>query len=108
MCTVLQLRKELINDLKTNSRMLAQISSAFRRQYESLEISTFYETKKTVVKKGIFKVINEVVCTILMSIPDSLEPEKKGPCNPTLRFGTCHIDLLPNVILYLIILVYIR
>ncbi|KAI5779644.1 hypothetical protein DFH27DRAFT_618602 [Peziza echinospora] len=46
--TVLQLRKELIDEPKTNSR-----------QYDGLEISSFYVTKKTVIKEEFVKVVDQ-------------------------------------------------
>jgi hypothetical protein len=62
--TALDVRKELIQDLGSNSQSLSQISGAFREHYDSLEIATFYETKKTVVRRAkLFKFLNEVVRT---------------------------------------------
>lgn len=55
------MREELVADLRGNSVRLAEIAEEFRHNHSSMQFATFYETRKTLIRKFMVTVLNEVV-----------------------------------------------
>lgn len=55
------MREDLVRGLRTDSDRLSEIADDFRQHHDLLQLATFYETKKTKIKKGPMSFLDEVV-----------------------------------------------